>query len=162
MATTKEVPPRRDAPEPPAGTPTAPAHASYPPRRAALVGVILGTVVATALTMATFIWYRWHAVVEPTTAVIVEGSPAFDGTVVTVAGARLFKVKLSATNNYVATVLVEPGHYRVRAEREGRLLQDVDVEVERFLGVRIRLADAAPDPDAASAGATRPSPPYTP
>jgi hypothetical protein len=124
--------------------------AARPPRRGKLVGVILGAVVAAALLMAAFIWYRSHAVHEPTTAVIVEGNAALDGTVITVTGARTITTRLTAGNNYAAPVLLEPGRYWVRATHGGRKLLDHEVEVKRFLGVRIKLSDL---PSARGAGA---------
>lgn len=138
---------RADAPPAPAPATARPCSA----RREKLVGVILGTVVASALAMATFIWYRWHAVDEPTTAVIVEGNAALAGTIITITGHRTVKTELTAPKNYVATVLLEPGRYWVTAQLDGRELLRHEVEVERFLGQRIRLSDLVPDP--ASRGA---------
>lgn len=165
MALTQDVP-ERVGPRPPAhgeAPQPSPAPAPAPPRRAALVGVILGGVVASALVMATFIWYRSHAVDEPTTAVIIEGNPALDGALITVTGSRVVTTRLSASRNYVATVLLEPGHYRVSAEHRGRLLLRHEVEVKRFLGVRIKLSDPGLDDGGASAApATLPAQADTP
>ncbi len=133
--------------------------ADYPARRGALVGVILGGVIASALAMATFIWYRWQAVNEPTTAVIVEGDATLDGTVITVAGARVVTTRLSAANNYVAPVLLEPGWYLVTAKHKEHEVLHHEVEVRQFLGVRIKLADVARNPRAATTLSTGPGTP---
>lgn len=144
---------RADAPSSPALAAARP----YSARREKLVGVILGTVISSALLMATFIWYRWHAVDEPTTAVIVEGDAALAGTVITIAGHRTVTTELTAPKNYVATVLLEPGRYWVTAHLDGRELLRHEVEVERFLGKRIRLSDLVPDPAARATPAAAPT-----
>ena len=135
MASTSDVPLPSGAPAPGDGEP--------PTRPGALVGLILGGLVAVTLGMATFIWYRWQAVREPTTAVIVAGDPSLEGTIITVSSAdRDITTTLGAANDYVAPVLLEPGWYYVTAERNGQvLLPRQEVEVRRFLGVRIDLAE---------------------
>src|SRR5688572_4604577 len=95
MPSTQE-PPGRPGATRPTGTPAdvppltsgGDAEPVRPRRHDRLVGVILGVLVASTLMMAGFIWYRWQGVNEPTTAVIVEGDATFDGTVITVTGAR--------------------------------------------------------------------------
>lgn len=143
MPSTQEspTPPGADMPPHPAAGAAPPDEP--PPRSGRFVGVIVGAVVACAVVMVGFIWYRWQAVREPTTAVIVAGDATFDGTVVTVAGPRTITTELSAANDFVAPVLLEPGWHRVTVRHRDRVLIDQDVEVKRFLGVRFRLADLA-------------------
>ena len=147
MPSTQELHGRPGGTATPAAAANAPsasaAHpeADHPPRHARLVGLILGAVVACTLVMVGFIWYRWQGVNEPTTAVIVEGDATFDGTVVTVTGARTITTELTSSNDYIAPVLLEPGWYRVTAEHRGRVLVRQEVEVKRFLGVRFRLSE---------------------
>jgi hypothetical protein len=105
------------------------------------VGMILALIVGSTLIMVGFIWYRWHDVREPTTAVIVEGDASLDGTVITVTGERLITTSLKESNNYIAPVLVEPGMYLVKAEHNGVVLIQKRVEVKRFLGVRFDLKE---------------------
>ena len=138
----------------PTATPPSPVEhvdANHPPRHARIVGLILGAVVACTLVMVGFIWYRWQGVNEPTTAVIVEGDATFDGTVVTVTGARTITTELTPSNDYIAPVLLEPGWYRVTAEHGGRVLVRQEVEVKRFLGVRFKLSElSGPSPDSST------------
>jgi hypothetical protein len=105
---------------------------------------------------------------EPTTAVIIMGDASLDGTVVTVTGqGGAEHTSLNAANNYRAAVLVEPGRYWVKAEREGAVLLRREVEVERFLAVQFDLSrldqERPPDPSRnagagaeAGAGAAKP------
>ena len=109
-------------------------------RKSFLVGLILASVTIATFGMVAFIWYRWHGVQEPTTAVIIDGDPSLDGTTITVRGGpRSVTTTLKDSNSYTAVLLVEPGRYWVNATRNGELLLRKEVEVKRFLGVRFNL-----------------------
>ena len=41
-----------------------------PPAGGRLVGLILGVLIVSTIAMVAFIWYRWHDVHEPTTAIM--------------------------------------------------------------------------------------------
>ncbi len=111
------------------------------PWQGLFVGAILTLIVVSTLLMVGFIWYRWHDVREPTTAVIIAGDASLDGTVITVSGDRVITTSLKASNNFTASVLVEPGIYTVKAERDGILLLQQQVDVKRFFGVQFSLTD---------------------
>jgi hypothetical protein len=111
-------------------------------RRSLLVGLILTSVGVATVGMVTFIWYRWHGVQEPTTAVIIDGDASLEGTTITVRGGpRSVTTTLKQSNSYTAVLLVEPGRYWVNATRDGQLILRKEVEVKRFLGVRFNLVE---------------------
>jgi hypothetical protein len=153
MANTQEVPSRAGSvmtttsstPHPPSApppTPPAPGATGDVERRSGgfLVALIVGGVVFATVLMVSFIWYRWNGVHEPTTAVIVQGDATLDGTEITVTGGRRPEhTTLDPGNSYRAAVLVEPGRYRVTAERKGVLLLRQNVDVKRFLAVQFDL-----------------------
>ncbi len=135
-----------DPPEPigPSTSERAGADAEQPPNGGRVVGVILGVVIASALAMATFIWYRWQAVTEPTTAVIVEGDAGLAGARITVRGTPTpITTTLTESNNYIAPVMLEPGLYNVMVELNGRSLEYRHVNVKRFVFLRLDAAEDA-------------------
>lgn len=117
-------------------------EAAHTPARGIFVGFIIFAMVASTLAMVSFIWYRWSGVREPTTAVIVQGDAALVGTVVTVSGQdRTISAPITSANSYSVPILVDPGIYTVRAELNGRMLLNKDVEVRRFFGVKFDLSN---------------------
>jgi hypothetical protein len=117
------------------------ADVERPPRHSVIVGIILTGITVATVVMVSFIWYRWQAVREPTTQIIVDGDETFDGTVVTVRGPQQFTTTLSKSNNYHAPVLLAPGRYVVTAERNGLPILIKEVEVKRFAGLRFDLVE---------------------
>jgi hypothetical protein len=110
--------------------------------RSFLVGLILTSVAIATLVMVSFIWYRWHGVQEPTTAIIIDGDATLDGTTISVRGGpRSVTTSLKKSNSYSAVLLVDPGRYWVTATRDNELLLRKEVEVKRFLGVRFNLVE---------------------
>lgn len=119
-------------------------------RKSIVVALILISVMAATFSMVAFIWYRWHGVQEPTSAIIIDGDPSLDGTVISVRGGpRPISTKLHKGNGYIAAVLVDPGQYWVSATRGEETLFNREVEVKRFLGVRFNLTNYLADLKAA-------------
>jgi hypothetical protein len=111
-------------------------------RKSFLVAVILIGVMVATFSMVAFIWYRWHGVQEPTSAIIIDGDPSLDGTIIAVRGGpRPISTKLQKGNSYTAAILVDPGRYWVSATRGEEQLFNREVEVKRFLGVRFNLSN---------------------
>jgi hypothetical protein len=119
-------------------------------RRSFLVALILIGVMVATFSMVAFIWYRWHGVQEPTSAIIIDGDPNLDGIIVAVRGGpKPISTKLHKGNSFTAAILVDPGRYWVSATRGEEQLFNREVEVKRFLGVRFNLTNYLADVKAA-------------
>jgi len=117
----------------PAPPPTNPApHATPPGGRLARMVVVLCfaiTALATAL-----IYWRWVNVTEPSSYVIIEGDPDYNGTVVTVSpppeqGGEVVMATLSPDNQYAVTIFLNPGKYQLTAAQAGTTLLSTDLWV---------------------------------
>jgi hypothetical protein len=113
--------------------------------RGPLVAAILVLLVSATVVMVAFTWYRWSGVREPTTAVIMHGDASLSGTEITVAGERIVKATLDASNNYHVPILVDPGEYLVTAQFRGKPIVRTTVEVKRFIGVEFNLPTIVKD-----------------
>ena len=134
----------RPPPAPAAGT-----HANNPAAAAAPPpgrGFTVLTIAVTALLFAgmlTLLFYRWATNREPTSVIVVEGTPKFDGVDVTVDGVRLRKpytATLSADRNYTLPFYLDKGFYTVHVTQRGRTVLDVEVEVDARQGKKLILA----------------------
>jgi hypothetical protein len=120
--------------------------AAPPPRRelaasSGFVRAVIVLVVLMVVAMSGIVFWRWATGHEPTTAILVTGEPALDGTVLEVTGYGVppVTVTLSADNSYRTPIFRLPGTYHVIATWHGQKLVDRDVVIDRYVGMAIEL-----------------------
>ncbi len=104
------------------------------------------------------IWQRWSSVRLPTSFIGCVGDESTDGAELTVSPlsdrSAMTTATLSAENNYVGHVLVEPGVYRVKVTHKGHLLREAQLPVLHMRGVYLSIVgtpSAATRPTTAAA-----------
>ena len=102
------------------------------------------TALATAL-----IYWRWVSVAEPSSYVIIEGDPDYNGTVVTVSpppeqGGEVVMATLSPDNQYAVTIFLNPGKYQLTAAQGGTTLLSTELWVAHRRWKSIQLPKRKP------------------
>jgi hypothetical protein len=129
------------------------AAAPPPPRRAlarlAVAGTALVFVAAVAL-----LFYRWVGAREPTSYVVIYGTPRWDGMTATVEGVGLsggsVTVTLSADNDYRTAIFLDHGDYRIRISDGSRTIFERGFLLGRREGIQFDLATLEPLLDVAT------------
>jgi len=97
-------------------------------------------IVIVVLVMSLAIFKRWLTVREPTSAIVVQGDKTVDGTQIVVSNHdQSWKATLSAENNYLTPVLLEPGEYHVKVTWRNHVLIEQPFSVEHLQMVRYEL-----------------------
>ena len=133
---------RSETPPAPAAANDRPAAAPAPPRRLFIVLMIFLTAVLFA-GMVSLLFYNWATSKEPSSVMVVEGTPKFDGVLVTIEGVRLKQphtATLSADRSYSMPFYLDHGFYTIRLTRDGRtLLPPIDFEIGPREGKKLSL-----------------------
>jgi hypothetical protein len=133
-----------------------PSPAPVPPRRT----FVLLMIVVTALLFAgmlSLLFYRWASLREPSSVIVVEGTPRFKGVEVTVEGVALdapYTATFSPDREYQLPFYLEPGVYTIRLTLDGKTLLETDFQMGRREGKRLVLSrheHLVPDPATAPA-----------
>ena len=126
-----------------------PDHLRFHPRRTQFVRVMAVLIVAVVLALVALTGYRSARVHTPSAAVVLNGDPSLDGTVIHVTGEGRgstrgvdVSVTLNAANAYRTPVLLDPGSYRVTVTHAGQKLIDQEVELMHFQGLVFELPSA--------------------
>jgi hypothetical protein len=112
------------------------------PRRVVVRFWVAVTVVVFVATVGLLFW-RWAINREPTSVIVVEGTPRFDGVDVQLRGPALpepYAATLSARNDFRVPLFVDRGVYVLRLARADQTLLETEVIVGRREGRRFDLS----------------------
>ncbi|HEX4795904.1 MAG TPA: hypothetical protein VH370_19100 [Humisphaera sp.] len=123
------------------------AYESQPPKRGGgtiahgpFVHLMTGVIVLVVLVMSLAIFKSWLTVREPTSAIVVQGDKTVDGTQIVVNNRdQSWTATLSAENNYVTPVLLQPGEYHLKVTWRNHVLIEQPFSVEHLQMVRFEL-----------------------
>jgi hypothetical protein len=122
-----------------------PPHAAPPadaPRRALVLFMILSTA-AIFVTLFAVLYFRWARAQEPSSMMIVEATPAFDGADVVVDGIALpapYKVTVGTRSGRVIPFYLDRGSYTLRVSRDAKTIYAADFPLQNNQVVRVDLS----------------------
>jgi hypothetical protein len=93
--------------------------------------------------MLALLFYKWATNREPTSVIVIEGTPKFEGAEVTVDGVRLnapYTAKLTADRKFTMPFYLDKGLYTVRVTKDGRTVMEADFEIGTREGKKLLLA----------------------
>jgi hypothetical protein len=134
------------------------------PRRPAVVRAWLAATILVFVATIGLLFWQWAAHREPSSVIIVEGTPRFDGVDVRVSGGTLpapYEATLSAANEFRVPFFLDAGVYVVWVARGGQALSELEVILTRRVGQRIDLRPLEPrldDAPPATRRSTDPTP----
>ena len=131
---------------------TGAAEPASPPQPA---GVLIGIVAAAFLFVAlvALLLYRGLTVHPPQAALLVQGDPHWDGSVLIVEGEKqphALSGELNRTNKYLVTFFLQPGDYRLHVRKGDREYLVVPVHLESEtknrsnIGIDLRISHVPP------------------
>jgi hypothetical protein len=148
------VPPGPGPAQPPTAPPTAPAEASPPPPRRALVLLMILTTAALFVGLFAVLYLKWAGAQEPSSALVVTATPAFDGAEIVVEGVALpkpYRVRVDARRRKSIPFYLDRGSYTLRITLDDQPIYSYDfiLEANRMLKLDLsqvedRLPTTAP------------------
>jgi hypothetical protein len=124
---------------PPASAPT-PGEAT--PRRALVLLMIMATA-GLFVGLFAVLYFRWSGAQEPSSALVVVTTPAFDGAEIVVDGIALpkpYRVRLGARTGKSVPFYLDRGSYTLRITYDGRDIYTSDFIIEANRMMKVELA----------------------
>jgi hypothetical protein len=99
------------------------------PRRAMFARIMVCVIIALTLAMTGVVYWRWATVSEPDLVFAIIGDPSQEGTRVTVTddAKHSWSVTMTREEGFVASILLQEGHYHVTVVRHKETLLDDDI-----------------------------------
>lgn len=108
------------------------------------------------------LYFRWAQAQEPSSVIIIQATPAFDGTEIAIEGIALpapYKVTVGPRPGRTIPFYLDRGSYTLRVSRDEKTIYAADFPLKNNQVIRLDLKSLEhllPPPATASTGATQP------